>query len=514
MRFDAIVVGAGHNGLVAATLLARAGLSVCVVERADVVGGAVRTEYPFAKAPQMGHSTGAYLLGLMPPEIMDKMGVQIPTIRRDPHYFLPTTDSRYLLFGSDQEQMRRQFVEFFSEQDFLAYTAISEEMAAIRDDIAPTWLEAPLSIEATAERYVRPHLQEAFIKLCRGSIGDYMDRFEFKNSLIPAMYAVTDAFSGSSGGWDTPGTGMNFLVHNMCRLGGSDGTWMVVKGGMGTVSRLFAEAAQAAGAQIRLGAPVAQIEREGNRATGVTLADGTHLAADLIVSNADPYRTRDMVGREALPEAFNTKLDSLMRDGTTLKINLCLRDLPTFKCLPERKGQHHGTMHLLPQVDDVVASVKTAHAQAMAGELADFPTIEWYIQTPVDPSLTDEHGHQSSALFVQWAPYELKQGTWEERSEGYARHLLSICDEFAPGTSDLVEDMSVLSPKSVESHFGITRGHIHHIDNIFGFDDRVPYALPLEGLYSCSAGTHPAGSVIGAAGHNAAMQVLKDLGKL
>jgi phytoene dehydrogenase-like protein len=148
-----------------------------------------------------------------------------------------------------------------------------------------------------------------------------------------------------------------------------------------------------------------------------------------------------------------------------------------------------------------------------AGQLAELPTIEWYIHTTVDPSLRDDHGNHNSALFVQWVPYELAGSTWDAEEERYTRHLLSICDRFAPGTSDLVVDTFTLTPPKIEQYFGITHGHIHHVDNAFGFADRLPYASPIAGLYSCSAGTHPAGSVIGCAGHNAAMRVLRDLGR-
>lgn len=511
MSYDVVIVGAGHNGLVAATFLARAGLSVCVLERSEVVGGAVRTEYPFKKAPEVGQSTGAYLLGLMPPELIAKLGVEIPTLRRDPHYFLPSVGERYLLLGSDEEEARRQFVEFFSEGDFAAYQGLHKELGEIREDVAPTWLEAPFSIEETAERYVRPALRQVFIDLCRGSIGDYLGRFAFEDELIPAMYAVTDAFSGSIGGWDTPGSGMNFLVHNMCRLAGGDGTWMVVKGGMGTVTSILAKAAREAGAEIRVGSKVARIEVSGGRVKGVALEDGTIIGANIVVSNADPFHTRDLVGADAYSNAENEKLNGLLRNGSTLKVNLCLSDLPEFSCLPVRQGQHHGTIHLLPQVDDVLGAIRRAHDEALSGRLAEFPTMEWYIQTPVDPSLSDAAGRHSSALFVQWAPYDIEGSSWEKEGEDYARHLLSICDRFAPGTSELVEDMFILHPAAIEEYFGITRGHIHHVDNIFGFTDRAPYATGVEGLYACSAGCHPAGSVIGASGHNAAMRVLEDL---
>lgn len=509
---DILIIGAGHNGLVAALLLARQGLDVVVVEEKNVIGGACRTEKPFASAPNLGLSTGAYLLGLMPPELIEILDIEIPLIRRDPHYFLPTTDRRYLLFGSDTDEMERQFKSFFSEADWKADRALQNEIAQIREDIAPTWLQEPLSIEDTAERYVRQELREIFINLCRKPVGEYLDRFDFKSDLVKAMYAVTDGFSGLNGSWDTPGTGMNFLIHNMCRLPGSDGTWMIVKGGMGTVTSCLADAARKAGAKIETGRGVSRILVENGIAKGVVFQDGSELSATSIVVNADPFRMRDLVAMENFPLEYDRQLDNYRKDGTTFKVNLCLKGLPKFTCLPEDKGQYGTTIHLLPEEGEVMAVLRQTFADVQAGKLPDFPAIEWYIHTTLDPSLQDNFGHHNSALFVQWVPYELQGTSWENEENRYIEHLLKICDRFAPGTSDLVQEVFPLHPQKIEQHFGLTRGHIHHIDNSFGFADRLPYITPIQGLYSASAGCHPAGSVIGAAGHNAAMRVIKDLG--
>src|SRR5205823_10256026 len=279
---DVVVVGAGHNGLVAALMLARKKLDVLVLEDKDAVGGAARTERPFKRAPGLATSTGAYLLGLMPPELIAKLGVDIPVLRRDPHYFLPTTGKRYLLFGSDRAAMQDQFLAFFSAQDWRANEALQAEIAQIRDDVAPTWLEEPLSIEDSAEKYVRPALRRVFVDLCRRPVGEYLDRFAFRSDLLKAMYAVTDGFSGLNGDWETPGTGMNFLIHNMCRLPGSDGTWMIVKGGMGTVTQRLAAAAREAGAGIETGRAVQAIAQGPLR---VQLRDGTEVRARAVVVN-------------------------------------------------------------------------------------------------------------------------------------------------------------------------------------------------------------------------------------
>lgn len=508
---DVLVCGAGHNGLVAAVLLARRGLRVLVLEEKDVAGGACRTERPFARAPELATSTGAYLLGLMPPELIRTLGIDLPLLRRDPHYFLPTTGDRYLLFGSDRASMREQFLAFFSEADWRANQKLDEEISALRDDIAPTWLEEPLSIEDTAARHVRPALQGVFVRLCRGSVREYLERFEFRSDLVRAMYAVTDGMSGLAGDWNTPGSGMNFLVHNMCRLPGSGGTWMIVEGGMGTVTRRLADAALRAGAKIETGRKVEKILHSAGSVSGVVLVDGEEVRAPVVVVNADPFRMRDLVGADALPGDYNRRIDAYRRDGRTMKVNLALKGLPRFRCLSGDRGQFGPTIHLLPDEEEIVATLEHGFAEVEAGRLAPFPTIEWYIHTTVDPSLRDRSGHHNSALFVQSVPYELSGSSWEAEEERYTRHLLSLCDRFAPGTSDLVADTFVLTPKKVESYFGITRGHIHHVDNSFGFADRLAYATPLAGLYSCSAGTHPAGSVIGAAGHNAAQRVLSDL---
>jgi phytoene dehydrogenase-like protein len=514
---NAIVIGAGHNGLVAAAILARAGLDVTVVEDRATVGGACKTERPFARVPGLGASTGAYLLGLMPPELIAELALDLPLVVRDPHYFLPTTAERYLVFGADRAKTKAQFLRFFSERDWRANEALQAELAQLREDVAPTWLTEPLSIEETAERYVRPALRDTFVALCRGSVGQYLTRFDFASDLLRAMYAVTDGLSGLDGTWNTAGSGMNFLVHNMCRLPGSGSAFVIVRGGMGVVTECIAEAARRAGAVIRTGRRVERILAEHGVARGVALDDGSELCASVVVCNADPFRMRDLLGRSLLPEAYNARIDAYRRDGTTLKVNLALRGLPRFSCGvafdgPEPLGGP--TIHLLPDEHEVLESLERSYADAQAGRLPAFPPIEWYLHTTIDPTLQDDRGHHSGALFVQWVPYTLADGKrWQDEEEPYVRHLLSICDRFAPGTSDLVVDTFTLTPPKIEEHFGITRGHIHHVDNSFGFADRLPYAQPIAGLYSCSAGTHPAGSVIGCAGHNAAGRILRDLGR-
>ncbi|OLB76224.1 MAG: FAD-dependent oxidoreductase [Actinobacteria bacterium 13_2_20CM_2_71_6] len=515
-RADVVIIGAGHNGLVSAILLARAGLSVVVLEAADVIGGATRTEYPFAKVPELGQSTGSYLLGLMPPELLRTLDLTIPVLRRDPHYFLPTPDGPYLLFGSDREATRAQMERFFSAQDVAADDAMQAELAALRSDVGPTWLAEPLPVEETAERHVRPSLRQAFIDLVRGSVADYLARFEFRSELLLSMYAVTDGLSGVNAGPDDAGTGHNFLVHNMCRLPGSDGTWMIAAGGMGTVSRTFADAARRAGAVIVPGAPVSAVLLDSGAVSGVRTSDGREVAASVVLGACDPYRLMSLVD---LPPDLVARLESVRRTGTTLKVNLALAGLPRFSCLPADAPSPFGsTVHLLPGSSSsgsssgsgAMAQLRDMWTEVQAGRLPAEPTIEWYVHTTVDPSLQDPAGHHSSALFVQSVPYG---ADWDALLPSYVDDLLAICDRYAPGTSDLVVDTFPLTPPGIEAHFGITGGHIHHVDNTAAFTDRMPYATGVPGLYAGSAGCHPAGSVIGAAGHNAARRILADLGR-
>ncbi|MBB5872246.1 phytoene dehydrogenase-like protein [Allocatelliglobosispora scoriae] len=506
-RADVVIIGSGHNGLVAAIMLARAGLATVVLEADSTIGGATRTERIFPKVPGLRQSTGSYLLGLMPPELLAKLDVQIPTRRRDPHYFLPTpgpVGSPYLLFGTDRAAARAQL----SPADLAADDALQAELADLREDLAPAWLAEPGSVEETAERYLRPALRKTFIRLVRGSVAEYLAGFDL-SELLTAMYAVTDGLSGAHAGPDDPGTGHNFLLHNMCRLPGADGTWMIAEGGMGRVAEILAGAARRQGAQIIASTPVAQVLTSGGAVSGVALADGRVIETTTVLGACDPFRLAELA---PLPAALADHLASVRRSGTTMKVNLALSGLPRFRCLPPDAPSPFGsTIHLLPEsLGSPMAALRRMWEQVRAGELPDEPTIEWYVHTTVDPSLQDDAGHHSSALFVQSVPYA-PNGGWDAQVDGYVDRLLEICERYAPGTRSLVVDVAPLTPPGIERHFGITGGHIQHLDNTFALDRRMPYFTGVDGLYAGSAGCHPGGGVTGAPGHNAAVRILTDL---
>ena len=282
----------------------------------------------------------------------------------------------------------------------------------------------------------------------------------------------------------------------MCRLPGADGTWMVAEGGMGAVSGAFAEAAAKAGARLVTGAEATALAVSDGAVSGVVLADGREVAATAVLAACDPWRTARIAGADA-PAELVSRLDRVRRPGTTLKINLALRDLPRLRCLPPDAPSPWGsTVHLLPDATGrPLTAVRAMWDDVEAGRLPDFPTMEWYIHTTVDPTLRDDAGHHSSALFVQSVPYDLAGSTWTQALEPYVEHLIGLADTFAPGTAGLVADTFPLPPPAIEEHFGITGGHIHHVDNTVAFADRIPYVTGLPGSTPAApAATRPAPS--------------------
>ena len=455
----------------------------------------------------------------MPPEIMAATGVDIPMMRRDPHYFLPTTGKRYLLFGSDAGAMKRAVHRLLQRGGLDARTsAMNDEIAQIRDDIAPTWMEEPLSIEETAEKYVRARsCATAFVDLCRRPVGDYLDRFGFKSDLVQAMYAVTDGFSGLYGTWDTPGTGMNFLVHNMCRLPGFGRHVDDRQGRHGHGHARCSPTRRARlGATIETGkrgrdAPHRRRARQGRACSRRAKSS----APTSSCVNADPFRMRDLVGRTNLPADVQRAHRRLREaDGSTFKVNLALRGLPKFTCLPEDTGQYGPTIHLLPDEKDVMRhdQGRLRDGAARASSIR-FPTIEWYIHTTVDPSLKDDAGPSQLARSSCSGCRTSSKGTTLGGGRGALRAAAAVdlrslrAGHERPGRRHVraapAEDRAALRHHA--------RAHPPRRQRASASPTACRTRTPIAGLYSCSAGCHPAGGVIGAAGHNAANRVLKNL---
>jgi phytoene dehydrogenase-like protein len=271
----------------------------------------------------------------------------------------------------------------------------------------------------------------------------------------------------------------------------------------------------AAGATIRTGCEVTGIETSGGAATGVTTDSGPTPARAVLVAT-DPFRLPGLLG-PAAPVALRTRIEAYAArsPGQTMKVNLALAGLPRFAALPDPgRGQHGTTVHLLPPPaadGSVLTALRVAFGDAAAGRLPAAPPLEWYLHSTLDPSLSDDAGNHSSALFVQGVPHEVAGSSWAVSLEPYVEQLLDLVEAYAPGTRDLLVDVHALAPPGIREHFGITSANIMHVDNSISFADRMPYAVGVDGVYAGAAGCHPAGSVIGAAGHNSAQRILADL---
>jgi phytoene dehydrogenase-like protein len=243
---------------------------------------------------------------------------------------------------------------------------------------------------------------------------------------------------------------------------------------------------------------------------------GEETRAEAVLVATDPFRLPALLG-DACPDELRARVEGYAEHslGQTMKVNLALAGLPRFAALPEPRGQHSTTVHLLPEPaadGSVLTALRTAFDAASAGRLDPLPPVEWYLHSLLDPSLRDGAGRHSSAFFVQGVPHAPAGSTWEAEKDPYVERLLAFAERFAPGLRSLVVDVHALTPPDIESHFGITHGNIDHVDNAIAFADRMPYRTGVEGVYAGAAGCHPAGSVIGCAGHNAAQVILADLG--
>lgn len=523
---DAIVVGAGHNGLVTAAYLARAGLRTLVLERRDRVGGACVTEELW---PGYRISRAAYVAGLLRPAVVAELGLPghgLHLLRRDPSSFTPLPDGRGLLLGSDPALCRREIARF-SARDAEAYPRYEALLDRAARAFEPL-LDAPPPDPARLRAADLPLLA----RLARGAFGLRRDAARVARLLLaPARDTLTawfeseplratlatDALIGAWAAPSTPGTGYVLFHHVMGETGGARGVWAYVAGGMGALSEAIAGAARAAGAEILTGAPVASIDVHDGHVRGVTVADGRSFEAPLVVSGADPAHTLlGLVGAKALPAEITRELATLDFRSPVVKINLALDRLPVFRGgPPAAQGpgpEHAGTIHVGTHDLD---ALERSFAQAAGGRLAERPMIELTLPSALDPSLAPAGRHVAS-LFVQHVPPALARERWARERDGFADRVLALVDEVAPGFSASVLHRDVLGPPELEEVFGLTGGNLFHgamtLDRLL-FLRPLPgwarYRTPIAGLWLCGAGTHPGGGVMGACGRNAAREILR-----
>jgi phytoene dehydrogenase-like protein len=524
--YDAIIIGGGHNGLVCAAYLARAGRTVLVLERRELLGGCAVTEELW---PGFKVSTASYVNSLFRPEITRDLELKrhgFEMLPRNPSSFTPFPDGRFLLMGPDREMTHRE-VSKFSPRDAESLPKYEAMLERVADFLEPTLVQTPpnpwsmkpgnllrLVKLGLAFRKLGTDGQKA-IEILTGAANPILDRW-FESEEVKATIA-TDAIIGAFATPSMPGTAYVLFHHVMGECDGARGVWGYVRGGMGGLSNAIASAARAHGAEIRTGAAVARIVVQSGQAVGVALADGTEYRARRVVSGVDAHVTfLQLMDPKELPADFADSVRHLDYASGSCKINLALSEVPDFSCLPGKTPgpQHRGTIHLCPTRD----YIERAFDCAKYGHISEQPIIEATIPSSLDDTVAPKGKHIMS-MFTQYFPYKLAPdaGTLEENKKRYAERCIDIMTEYAPNFRSAVIDYQVLAPADLERVYGLTGGNIMQgtmalssllfMRPVPGYAD---YRTPIRGLYLCGAATHPGGGVMGACGYNAAREILND----
>jgi phytoene dehydrogenase-like protein len=522
-RYDAIVIGAGHNGLVAACYLARARRRVLVLERRPVVGGACVTEEIF---PGFKVSTAAYVASLFRKEITRDLHLAdygFEVLPRNPSSFTPYLDERFLLLGPDPALTRAEIAKFSASDAarYPGYEVMLERVAAVVEpwltatppDLLRPGIRGVVQLLALGRslRRLGPAAAE-LVEILTGPATAVLDRW-FESVELKATLA-TDAIIGAVASPSMPGTAYVLLHHVMGETAGTRGVWGYVRGGMGGLSEALARAARDLGVEIRCEAEVARILVRGGRAVGVALAGGDEYRAPVVASNADARVTfTRLLDPEALPPEFLAAVGRISYASASLKINVALAELPSFRACPgTRPGpQHRGTIHICPDLD----YIERAYDDAKYGRPSAHPVLECTIPSVVDSTVAPPGRHLMS-IFVQYAPYTLRGATWEAIGDGFADRCFDLIDEYAPNFRRSVLARQVLTPLDLERTFNLTGGNIFQgamiPSQLFSLRP-VPgwagYRTPVEGLYLCGSAAHPGGGVTGAPGWNAAREILR-----
>ncbi len=519
-RYDAIIVGGGHNGLACAAYLARAGRKVLVLERRERVGGAAMTEEVF---PGFRFSVFSYVVSLLRPEIIRELelprhGLHILPLEST---LTPLPDGNYLAQWSDHDQNRRELARH-SVRDAEAYDEFGLLLHRMARAIKPLLGVAPPDPGSLDPRelldlwrlgrYFRGLSEKdlhALWKLLTMSAADYLDEW-FEGEALKGTKSASGII-GTLLGPRSPGTAYVLLHHYMGELDGVFRAWGFARGGNGSVSAAIAAAAQAHGAEIRTEACVSKVLVNGSRATGVVLDGGDELRAPIIVSGADPRRTfLGLVGEEHLPAEFASAIRRYRFRGSSAKVNLALAEPPRFTCMPEPGPHLRGAISISPSVD----YLERAYDDAKYGEISRRPYMDIILPSMLDPTMAPPGKHVMS-IFVQYAPYHLNGGWSDARREQLGDTVIDTLTEYAPNLKGAILHRQVVTPADIERIVGLSEGNIFQgeltLQQMF-FLRPAPawarYRTPIHGLYQCGAGTHPGGGVMGAAGRNAAMEIL------
>ena len=521
-KYDVIVIGGGHNGLVNAAYLARAGKRVLVLERRHVLGGAAVTEEVF---PGFKFSVCSYVVSLLRPEIirdldLPRHGLEILPLDGT---FTPMPNGDYLWRVNDHAKTRREIARH-SKLDAEAYDEYGKAMVEMAHFVKPIMNMTPpdpaslnpkglMELLTMGRRFQKLNAEDKYnqVQLMTMSAVDFLDQW-FETDVLKATMSASGII-GTFLGVRSPGTAYVLLHHYMGEIDGAFRSWGLSRGGTGAISDSIAGAAREAGAEIRIEAPIAKIILKNGEAKGVVLENGDEIYANIVSSSVDPRLTfMKMIGEEHLPEDFVDDIKRYKFRGSSGKVNLALDALPNFKSIPGAGPHLRGAVSISPSVE----YMERAYDDAKYGRYSRRPYIDMVIPTLTDPSVAPPGKHVMSC-FVQYAPYNLK-GNWDDEREAFGDTVIDTIAEHAPNIKDIILHRQVLTPLDLEREFGLSEGNIFQgeltLEQLF-FLRPAPgwaqYRSPIKNLYMCGSATHPGGGIMGASGRNAALMILKDI---
>jgi len=521
-KYDAIIIGAGHNGLVTAAYLARAGKKVLVLERRPVIGGIAASEEIVAG---FKYSTCAHLVGSFAPAIISELSLQkhgLKILPLDPLLFAPSLDGNSLLIPRDANRAK-EAISRHSTRDaekFAEFCALTKKLSEFLltlcalplPDRAKPGEFNPMALIKAAWKFHRLGAKEMydFLRILPMSMADLLDEW-FESETLKAAIAGSSMLA-SFVGPRQQGTAYNFLHHQIGTAHGGFRAAGFVRGGINRIPHALSLAAQQHGAEIRTDAEVVTVLTKGGAATGVVLANGTEFAGDIVISGADVKKTfLKLVEPTYIDPHFLLQVKNIRARGTAAKINLALDALPNFKSPTAQAAQLGGIIHIGPTIE----YLERAADDAKYGQYSAQPFLEITIPSIADPTLAPAGKHVMS-VWMQSAPYHLRDGSWNQQRDALGDVVVNLLDEYAPGFKNSILHRQVLTPLDLERVYGLTEGHVYHaelaLDQIF-FMRPVPgwarYHTPIDNLYLCGSGTHPGGGVTGLPGYFAAKEILK-----
>ena len=525
-RHDVIVIGAGHNGLVAACYLQRAGLDVLVLERNPYVGGAAVSRQLYE---DFTYSNCSYVCSLLRTEIIRELDLPSYGLQIIPYDGGCTMmrDGGHLALYDNHDALRREIARH-SKRDSEAYDRYVRDMLRHCRFIKPLLLREPPDPPSFKQRdimellYLGRHFHELgeaqmydTLRFWTMSCADLLDEY-FESEILKAHLAGSSII-GTALGPRSPGTAYVLLHHYMGSIDGTVGAWGFARGGMGAVTSALAKSFQANGGAIRSAAPVHQIVVRGGRAVGVALDDGEEIYARTVVSNMDVRRTfLESMDSHDLPDEFVQQVRNFKIRGSSGKLNIALDGLPSFPSIPQGSPSSRGDMH----VTDTIEMLERAYDDWKEGRWSRAPYIDMLIPSQIDPTMAPDGKHYMS-VFVQYCPYQLADGEWNDsRRKAFGNTVIDTISRVSPNFKDLILHAEVRTPWDIENEVGLTEGNIFQGELTFDqllFNRPVPgyaqYRAPVRGMYMCGSSTHPGGGVMGAPGYNAAGAILRDLGR-